>query len=99
MSYASNSESPIKRHADYTDHNIHPRNARILERTTRGFNCSRGTLHLHSDAVNDRKPLPPDYVQQPKTFKGQPCDARIVALIKADRRPRKFKISIKHRSV
>ncbi len=62
---ACNGESAIKQHAESTEHDIHPRNATILERrissyTKRLFLESWHSM-VDSNAVNERKPLPRAY--------------------------------------
>ena len=58
---SANNESAIKQHAETTGHDIHPNYVQILER---GVSNRKERLFLeswHSDAVNERQPLPKAY--------------------------------------
>jgi len=62
----SNKESAIKQHAETTDHDIHLRDAQILERGISNYG-KRLFLELwhstmDSDAINDRKVFPCAYM-------------------------------------
>jgi len=60
--YASNKESAIKQHAETTDHDIHPRDAQILEHGVSNYGKRLFLESWHStmdsDAVNARKAFP-----------------------------------------
>ena len=62
---ACNGESAIKQHAESTEHDIHPRNATILERGISSYTKRLFLESWHStvdsNAVNERKPLPRAY--------------------------------------
>ena len=62
----SNSESAIKQHAESTEHNIHPKDAQILERGVTSYSkrlfLESWHSTLDSDAVNKRKAFPRAYM-------------------------------------
>ncbi|KAL9987497.1 hypothetical protein ACROYT_G001817 [Oculina patagonica] len=74
---ASNNESAIKQHAESTEHNIHPKDAQILERGVVNYSkrlfLESWHSTLDSDAINERKAFPRAYV--PVQFKGSSYEA------------------------
>ena len=69
---AASKLSAVRLHAEKTDHNIHPRHARILEKHVNHYGERLFLESLHSqldqNTVNERKPFPRAYVPLLKTL-------------------------------
>ena len=69
---AASKESAIRFHAERTDHDIHPRHARILEKNVNHYGERIFLESLHSqldkNTVNERKPFPRAYIPLLRTF-------------------------------